>query len=129
MDERVAGEPRREVPELVRAGQVAINEEEAGFYERRLLGKLLDGDAPVAEDPFLAIEESDRALRRGRVHERRIKRDDARFGSKVLNIECLLALGPDGHRRFKRRIAHLELSFVRHVASKVSRDTRLRAES
>jgi hypothetical protein len=57
-----------ELPELLRRGQVAVEEEERRLEEGRLLRELLDRVSPVPQDTPLAVDEGDSRLHDGRVH-------------------------------------------------------------
>lgn len=54
---------------MLLGGKLAVEEEEGGFEERRLLGELLDGISTVAQDAGLSVDEGDVGLDDGSVHE------------------------------------------------------------
>jgi hypothetical protein len=55
--------------ELRLGGQLAVEEEESGFQESRLLGELLDGKSTITQDAGLSVDEGDGGLDDGGVHE------------------------------------------------------------
>jgi len=55
--------------ELVLGGKLTIKDEVRHFQKRTLLGQLFDGIAAVPQNPFISVNERDRALARGSVHE------------------------------------------------------------
>jgi hypothetical protein len=68
----VVGDFGHPILELGRGGQFSEQDEIGHFEERALLGQLLDGVAPVAQDTLVAIDEGDGATARRRVHESRV---------------------------------------------------------
>ena len=72
VDEGVAGDLGLPDRELIRRGELAV-EEEVGHFEIRTLGsELFDRITAVAQDARFAIEIGDRALARCRLHECRV---------------------------------------------------------
>ena len=93
MDHRVAGEQPLPAGHLVPRRQVAVDQQIRRLGEGAPLPQLLDGNAAVAQDAPLAVEEGDGALRRSGVHERRIERHQSRLPAQVGDVDCPLALG------------------------------------
>src|SRR5690606_29641335 len=52
----LALEPAAEVGELVRIGQLTVEQQMADFFERRVLGQVFDLVSAVDETPFLAVD-------------------------------------------------------------------------
>src|SRR5690606_28816415 len=70
VNQRVHRDLVRPLVQLLLAGEVAEEDQERRLEIRALLCELLDGDAAVAEDALVAVDEGDRAPRRRRVHVR-----------------------------------------------------------
>jgi len=65
----------RELGELVRGRQFAVDQQVRDFEEIALLRELLDRDAAVEQYAFVAVDERDLALAGRRGHEPRIERE------------------------------------------------------
>jgi hypothetical protein len=89
----VVGQAVAELLQLGLVGQVAEYQEPHDLDEARMLGELLDRDAPVAEDPLLAVDEGDTALARTGIPKAGIEGDQAGAVAELGNIQGLLALG------------------------------------
>ena len=76
----VARQPLAEPVELGLVGQPAEDQEPGGLDEGGVLGELLDGDAAVAEDALLAVDEGDRARAGAGVAEAGVEGDQAGLG-------------------------------------------------
>ena len=63
---------RRELLELLGAGQLTVDEQPGNLDERAAVGELLDGVSAVTEHAGITVEERDRAAARRGVHERRV---------------------------------------------------------
>ncbi len=74
--------------ELVRARQVAVDEQPSHFEEGALRRQLLDRIPAVAQDAFLAVDERDIALAGACVSEARVERDEPRGRPELPDIQC-----------------------------------------
>jgi hypothetical protein len=79
--------------QLLRGRQLAVDQQVAHLDERRLLGKLLDRDSAVAQDPGIAVDVGDRALARGGVDEAVIERRIPALGQQRTESDAVGALG------------------------------------
>src|SRR5207245_10538716 len=82
-----------------------------------LLAEAREGEAAGAEDAVLAVEEGDRALGGGGVHERGIERDEAGFRAQVGDVDSLLALRALDHLQFHLLLACDDADGLRHGLS------------
>jgi hypothetical protein len=64
------------------------------------LDELLDGDAAVAEDAFLAIDEGDRGLARAGIGEPVVESDEPGLGPELRDVHPELVLGTADDREF-----------------------------
>ena len=60
-----------------------------------MFGELLDGVAPITEDPDLPVQERDRALRRPGVDVAFVECDQAGFGTQLRDIDGVLLFSAD----------------------------------
>src|SRR5271157_6077626 len=88
--------------ELGAGWQTAMDQEPGCLCERGVLGKLLDRDAAIAQDPFLTVDEGDLACASSGVAVPGVERDQAGAGSKLGNIESQLTFGTLDDRQFDR---------------------------
>ena len=91
-----------ELVELGLVGQAAEDQEPGGLDEGRALGELLDGDAAVAEDALLAVDEGDLARAGAGVAEAGVERDQAGLGAELGDVDGQLAFGPLDDRQLDR---------------------------
>ena len=118
VQERVSPDAEPELVELGARGQVPVDEqvrrlEEAG---RVALDEVLDGDAAVAQDALVAVDERDRGLGRAGVDVSVVERDEAGLGPQLRDVDRELVLGASHHREVDllvtvaelgRRLAHV----------------------
>ncbi len=71
---------------LVLGGKLTFAQQPGDLEKCRILGELLDGIAPIAEDPLVAVDVGDRTPARGGVHERRIVAQQAEFVRRLLDL-------------------------------------------
>ena len=114
VDHGMAGEEPRELLQLRSIRQAPVDEQVGRLDEAAPLAQLLDGDSAVAQDPLLTVEERDRALRGGRVHERGIERHHAGLRAQVLDVDPFLALGAGDHRELEVLAVHGDASVLSH---------------
>jgi len=62
VDHGVVGDVVGPLVELRARGEFAVEDEICGLQKRAPLGQLLDGVAPILQDPLLPIDEGDRTL-------------------------------------------------------------------
>jgi hypothetical protein len=89
---------REQVGEAFKLGAVrelAHDEQVGDFNEGGLLGEFLDGDAAVAQDAQIAVDEGDLALARAGVSVAFVERDVAGLGAELGNVHGALAFGAD----------------------------------
>src|SRR5271157_4850206 len=79
-----------------------MDQEPGCLCEPGVLGKLLDGDAAIAQDPFLTVDEGDLAYAGSGVAVPRVERDQAGTGAKLGNIEGQLTFSTFNDRQFDR---------------------------
>src|SRR5271157_3457365 len=79
-----------------------MDQEPGCLCERGVLGNLLDWNAPIAQDPFLTVDEGDLAYAGSRVPVPRVERDQAGAGAELGNIEGQLTFGTLDDRQFDR---------------------------
>ena len=79
VDEGVVHDIVGPLGQLIAVGKLAVQQQIRDFEVRALLRQLLDRVAPVAQDTGLAIEVSDRALGRRRLHVGRVVDEERRI--------------------------------------------------
>src|SRR6187431_1567029 len=72
VDERVVGDVFGPLAQLWLGWQLAIKQKISNFEVRALLGQLFNGVSAVLENSFIAVDKSDSAFARSRVHKRRV---------------------------------------------------------
>src|SRR5271166_3583457 len=79
-------------------------------------GQLIDGNATIAEDAVLTINESDAALGDPGVGEAGVERDQTGPGAERRDVHAQLSLGALDHRQFDRLIAKRQSRGALHGA-------------
>ncbi len=79
--------------ELIPGRQLAVDQQIAHLEERAVLGQLFDGEAAIAEDALLAIDEGDLALAAAGVAVARVHGDETGFTAELLAIDGAFAFG------------------------------------
>jgi len=82
-----------EVGEFLGRGQLALDQQIRDFQEVALVGEFFDGNAAVAENSLVAVDEGDRALGRPGIGVAGIESYQAGVGTKLSDVDRLLALG------------------------------------
>jgi hypothetical protein len=100
MDQGVVVEQNGKLPQFGCRGQTSMDQEVGRLLESGLLGKLFNGDAPIAQNPFFAVHVGDTALAGPGVGIAWIKRNEAGFRSETGNIDGALALAANDNRQF-----------------------------
>ena len=108
------GEQGGELVEFFLGGQFSVDQQVGHFHKGGLLGELLDGVAPVAQDALFTVEERDRAGAGAGVHEARVQRDVARLCAELGNVHSLFVFGSHQQREFNGLSGELEDGSVRH---------------
>ena len=90
-----------EIVQLRLGGQLAVDQQIAGFDEIAALGQLLDRVAAVAENALLAVEKCDGAGGRSGVHVTVVHRDQAGRGPELGNIDGGFLLRAGNYRQFE----------------------------
>ena len=72
VDDRVQRDVVGPLPEVLRGGQLSLDDQVRRLEEGAPLGELLDRVAPIEEHALVAVDVGDAALARRRVHERRV---------------------------------------------------------
>ena len=111
-------QPRAEAVQLLLAGQPAENQQPGDLDEIGLLGELLDGDAPIAKDALLPVDEGDGALADAGVSQRGVIGDQAGLLSQPRNVHGALALRSDEDGQFDRLVADSQGGFFWHDRSR-----------
>ena len=93
--------------QLLRGGQLAVDEQVAHFDEGRLLGQLFNRVSPIAEDSGVAVDIGDGALGRRGVHEALVKGRVASLGEQRAQRDPVRAL---------RRVDDLQVKLSARVA-------------
>src|SRR5271157_4242579 len=86
--------------ELGAGWQTAMDQEPGCLCEPGVLGKLLDGDAAIAQNSFLTVDEGDLAYAGSGVAVPRVERNQAGTGAQLGNIEGQLTFGTLDDRQF-----------------------------
>ena len=114
----VGGQQIAEPGQLVALRQPPEDQQPGRLDEVGLGGELLDGDAAVAEDALLAVDEGDGAAAGAGVAQRRVVGDQAGLVAELGDVDGPLALGPLEDGQFDALIAdgqdRLLGHFVRH---------------
>ena len=97
VQKRILGKECAEVPELFLRGEFSVNQEPRGLGEGRLLGKIFDGVASVAEDALFAVNKRNGALGAARVQVAVIQRDKPGILAQRADVEAVFALGTFHH--------------------------------
>ena len=111
----VPRQPLAEPVQFVLLGQSAENQQPGSLDEVGMFGELLDGDAAIAEDPLVPVDERDRALADGRVRQRRVVGGQSGGVAKAGNVHGLFALRPHKDGKFNLLVAKTKHRFLRHV--------------
>jgi hypothetical protein len=83
----VLAHERHEVGLLLHVGQVALEQQVAGFQEVALLGQLLDGVAAVQQFALVTVDVGDGAVARGRAQEARVVGELAGLRVKLADVD------------------------------------------
>jgi hypothetical protein len=79
--------------------------------------ELLDGNAAVAQDPLLAVDEGDGALAGARVAVARVEGDEPRLGAKVADVDGALAFRSLYDGQLEVAVADAKMCDFRHGGS------------
>src|SRR3954471_16238214 len=82
MEQVVLGQQVGKLPQLDATRQVTPDEQVGNFHEGRLFGELFDRDAPITQNAFFAVDESNGAAARTGVAVAVVKRDAAGLVAK-----------------------------------------------
>jgi hypothetical protein len=111
VDHRVTGQRLRERRQLGLVGQVPVDQQVGDLDEGRLLGRLLDRDAAVAQDAALAVQEGDRALGGRRVHVRGVERHVPGLRAQLADIEAVFVFGSDDDGQVHHLVVDFQFGF------------------
>ena len=98
VEQGVFGKQGTEMGELLRIGQVSVNQEPRGLGEGGLFGQVLDGVAPVTQNPVLAIHIGNGALGAARVQVAVIEGNQSGIFAQRTDIETGFVLGAFDNR-------------------------------
>src|SRR3954447_1545247 len=115
VEQRVLRDPRLEVVELGLGRKLAVDQQVRRLEEARLLGKLVDRVAAVAQDPRVAVDERDlRRTCRG-VAEARVERDPPGGRQQLSELHAGRRLSAvDGvEREYPARVGELVIGHLR----------------
>ena len=113
----VARQPLAEPVQFVLLGQPAENQQPGRLDEIGMVGELLDGDAAIAEDALLAVDEGDRALADGRIGQRRVVGGQAGCIAEPRDVDGPLAFRPHKDGKFDLLVADDQGGFFWHGRS------------
>ncbi len=103
-----------EVVELVGVGQVAVHQQVRDLKKIRFFGEFLDGDAAIAKDALLAVDECDRALAGTGIRVAGIQGDAAGFRSKPTDIDGAFAFAARDHGKLDGLVTDAEFCCLGH---------------
>ena len=114
VDHGVLGHTVLEVGLLLFVGQLAVQQQVAGFEEVAILGQLLDGIAAVQQLALVAIDVGDGGLARSRREETRVVGEHARLGVELADVDHIRADAAlvNGHLHAGSAIAERQRCFV-----------------
>ena len=102
-------------------GRSAVHEQVGRLGEEGLFGQILDGDAPVAQDTLVAVDEGDVALAGTRIAVARVQGDIAGVVAQGGDVDGLFTLGSQDDGILVGLAFQDDFRFLRHFRTSEAR--------